>query len=80
MYFQNYDYAVRRGAKKMYQALPSSPTSKILKSNRILEEYISIQPLCVVFLSSFKINRITVYVSLLKNMACTTANRLLFFV
>ena len=34
MYFQNYDYAVRRGAEKMYQALPSSPTSKILKSNR----------------------------------------------
>ena len=30
MYFQNYDYAVRRGAEKMYQALPSSPTSKIL--------------------------------------------------
>ena len=26
MYFQNYDYAVRRGAEKMYQALPSSPT------------------------------------------------------
>ena len=34
MYFENYDYAVRRGAEKMYQALPSSPTSKILKSNR----------------------------------------------
>ena len=34
MYFQNYDYAVRRGVEKMYQALPSSPTSKILKSNR----------------------------------------------
>ena len=33
MYFQNYDYAVRRGAEKMYQALPSSPTSKTLKSN-----------------------------------------------
>ena len=82
MYFQNYDYAVRRGAEKMYQALPSSPTSKILKSNRsnrkreyaartqfdcsneevniILEEYIFIQRLCVVFLSSFKINRIAV--------------------
>ena len=66
----------------MYQALPSSPTSKILKSNRnnrkreyaartqfdcsneevnrILEEYIFIQRLCVVFLSSFKINRIAV--------------------
>ena len=83
MYFQDYDYAVRSGAEKMYQALPSStssPTSKILKSNRsnrkreyaartqfdcsneevnrILEEYIFIQRLCVVFLSSFKINRI----------------------
>ena len=34
MYFQDYDYAVRSGAEKMYQALPSSPTSKILKSNR----------------------------------------------
>ena len=34
MYFQNYDYAVRREAEKMYQALPSSPTSKILKSIR----------------------------------------------
>ena len=34
MYFQNYDYAFRRGAEKIYQALPSSPTSKILKSNR----------------------------------------------
>ena len=40
MYFQNYDYAVRRGAEKMYQALPSSPTSKILKSNKQQEERI----------------------------------------
>ena len=34
MYFLNYDYAVQRGAENMYQAMPSSPTSKILKSNR----------------------------------------------
>ena len=35
MYFQNYDYAVRRGAEKMYQALPSSPTSKQKQQERI---------------------------------------------
>ena len=35
MYFQNYDYARSlKGTEKMYQALPSSPNSKILKSNR----------------------------------------------
>ena len=34
MYFQDYDYAVRKGVEKMYQPFPFSPTSKILKSNR----------------------------------------------
>ena len=38
MYFQNYDYAVRRGAEKMYQASPSSPTSKILKIKQKQQE------------------------------------------